>query len=964
MKSYLRILCAVIIGFVVTAPLFNGGTSLNPLAKPAHAQLSNLEFTNLIDQLNGLSTGQQIIDNINPTVFQELGALTNADLSDLISLDLDSIPSFPGISNSTLTILQDLPNGALDDLLSLDVSNFVDLGNLTDTVLGQIDDFINLGDVLSLDPNTLIGEFESILGGDISSLLNTADLFSNFDIGNLDAIAGNLGLDFGDFVNDLTGAINVNIGDFINLDFAELDLLGITDFNDLLGNLGLPTTVLDTLATDLGTTVANLLNVDLADLDLLGIGGLDDLSSIIGINPEDFLDDLVSGLGINPQDILGDFTNLIDLDLNNILDLDLDILSGLGLDNLDDIASLLGADINTLLGDLSTALNIPIGDLANLDLDVLTDVLDLGNIGEIADIIGLDPTNLLNNLSGALGIDIGDFTDIGLDALADLGLDNALDLVSAIGLDLDGFASVVGLSVDDLLNLDITGLTGALGIDSLGGLAGLAGVGVGTAVANLGASLGLSGSITVGGVTITFTAGTGGGAGCNSVFGLGCCNEPECLCSGWCYPPPSSCPGCYQGSACTWCQTSCDYIPDVHDDATQPFFDIEMMEYERWLVQDFFAGYILPSMMAMAEEITNVAMLQVVAIGGFFDAKMELETHRLLQEFHAQAHKDYHPSEGVCVFATNVRGLAMTQRRMDLTHSVMSTRAINRHLGIENDNGAVDVEQDLGEQFRSPLPPNTEYRSGRLKQFQDTYCNPRDNNEKLRFLCGNGGAGAPDPARVNTDVDYYGNFASQRTLPFDFVRTAAETTPAEREQLFDYIAMTKNLYGHKIPYRPPPSNFEIDPGYLVFQDNFQANPYAKYLSLRAMAAKRSVAENSFHAQTALKSQGDGAASGYMSVLLTELGMDGDAITEVLGGGPSYYAQMEVLTKKIYQNPHFYIDLYDKPANVERKLVALKAIGLMQEWDTLEVNLRTEMLSAVLLELGLLVEQERIQNDNE
>ena len=115
-------------------------------------------------------------------------------------------------------------------------------------------------------------------------------------------------------------------------------------------------------------------------------------------------------------------------------------------------------------------------------------------------------------------------------------------------------------------------------------------------------------------------------------------------------------------------------------------------------------------------------------------------------------------------------------------------------------------------------------------------------------------------------------------------------------------------------------------------------------------------------ETALKSKGNTTAASYMTSILYELGMEGDAINEMMKGGPSYYAQMEILTKKIYQNPQFYIDLYDKPANVKRKYVALKSVGLMQDWDTLEVKLRTEMLAALLLELGLIETQGRLQNE--
>ncbi|MCB1532128.1 MAG: hypothetical protein KDJ35_04575, partial [Alphaproteobacteria bacterium] len=57
-------------------------------------------------------------------------------------------------------------------------------------------------------------------------------------------------------------------------------------------------------------------------------------------------------------------------------------------------------------------------------------------------------------------------------------------------------------------------------------------------------------------------------------------------------------------------------------------------------------------------------------------------------------------------------------------------------------------------------------------------------------------------------------------------------------------------------------------------------------------------------------------------------------------------------KTIYQNPDFYANLYDKPANVARKGVALKAIELMLDRAIYESQLRREMATSVLLSTKL------------
>jgi hypothetical protein len=72
--------------------------------------------------------------------------------------------------------------------------------------------------------------------------------------------------------------------------------------------------------------------------------------------------------------------------------------------------------------------------------------------------------------------------------------------------------------------------------------------------------------------------------------------------------------------------------------------------------------------------------------------------------------------------------------------------------------------------------------------------------------------------------------------------------------------------------------------------------------------------------------------------------------------------MDILTKKMYQRPEFYTDLYDTPTNVDRKGVSLQAIGLMQDFDTLKSYLRQEMILAVLVEMELMREQSIIEDN--
>jgi hypothetical protein len=228
------------------------------------------------------------------------------------------------------------------------------------------------------------------------------------------------------------------------------------------------------------------------------------------------------------------------------------------------------------------------------------------------------------------------------------------------------------------------------------------------------------------------------------------------------------------------------------------------------------------------------------------------------------------------------------------------------------------------------------------------------------------GNGAPADS-ANRDIDYSRTAGDKNTLEVDF---GDENLTSDERDIF---ALASNLYDSTPSIRIPEASFESP----VLQQNI--------LDVRSIAAKRSVAENSLFAIAGMKALGSPAplnmlpggalpasipglegmgssenTRGYMSLLLERLGVAPEEITEFLGARPSYYAQMEVLTKKTFQNPDFYTNLYDTPANVARKGVAMQAIGLMQDFDTLNSYLRTEMMLSVILELEIMKMQDEVE----
>src|SRR5688572_27747737 len=130
------------------------------------------------------------------------------------------------------------------------------------------------------------------------------------------------------------------------------------------------------------------------------------------------------------------------------------------------------------------------------------------------------------------------------------------------------------------------------------------------------------------------------------------------------------------------CPTCCNcHGPIIADQTRIRVHVTNQFQLQRsWIVSEYFKLFILPAMMVMTTQLTSTMMHQVQIIGSLLDAKHQLESHRLFQQLTAQAHKDYHPSEGMCAIGTNVRSLATSERRSDLGQIAFSQRVIQRQL--------------------------------------------------------------------------------------------------------------------------------------------------------------------------------------------------------------------------------------------------------------------------------------------
>lgn len=380
-----------------------------------------------------------------------------------------------------------------------------------------------------------------------------------------------------------------------------------------------------------------------------------------------------------------------------------------------------------------------------------------------------------------------------------------------------------------------------------------------------------------------------------------------------------------------------DHDSDEHDDTrdiVNDHTDEQFEKHKQWMLDTVWTEWLIPNMQRLTEQISAVALWQMEAIGTLLDAKHQLETQRLFQQMSTIAYKDYTPSDGLCTVASMTRSLAGTERNVEMTSLILSQRAMERQLLKINTSATEAGVTD---------------RSSRFAQFQLRYCDSSDNNNGLQTVCQHDAA-IPNTV-LNKDIDYYRTVGQHINLDINL------NNPDITSDETDVFALQSNLYAHDVPQTYQAADMR---GNSADADS----ALQKYLDMRAIAAKRSVAENSYSEIAALKATGQTSVAltaQYLRAALLEMGISNEDAIRIIGENPSYYAQMEVLTRRMFQRPEFFVDLYDKPANIERKSVALQAVSVMQRRDIFKSALRTESMMSLLLELSLVREQDAILN---
>ena len=344
---------------------------------------------------------------------------------------------------------------------------------------------------------------------------------------------------------------------------------------------------------------------------------------------------------------------------------------------------------------------------------------------------------------------------------------------------------------------------------------------------------------------------------------------------------------------------------------------------DEWYINTFW-----PPLQAKIASMTNLFATNIerqnAQLGTFFEAANNVRSAGALQKGQAIAAKKFATSEALCRFATLAEGLPSSEANTDAIKITMSTRSLDRQL---LNKGSIS-----GEDKKGLLRGQDADKKARWRNYESVFCDPSDDNGQLTKVCK-----TTSDEQYNRDISYTRTLDQPLTLD---IGTGVGVT----KDVQNLNGLASNLYASDVMSK---SFSDADISNMGSADSIR-----KYMIFRSAIAKRAVAENSFSSIAALKAKGTPATAAATRRLLIELGMSEDEAKTFVSDNPSYYEQMEALTKKLYQSPAFYVNLMEGSPNVERQQAAMKSLELMQQRDIYKSMQRSEIMMATLLDVYL------------
>jgi hypothetical protein len=390
------------------------------------------------------------------------------------------------------------------------------------------------------------------------------------------------------------------------------------------------------------------------------------------------------------------------------------------------------------------------------------------------------------------------------------------------------------------------------------------------------------------------------------------------------------------------CCSPCTVLPLHQRTRTnvKNFIDEQYDKHKEFLEEKFWKERLLPAFQSFTQQSVQSDQQGETASASIADAQIANAAAARTAKGQAKDIRTYQGDQATCQMAAGARATAAAQAVGSEVTREVAAASMTRRLGRSEGGGGGGGGG--GSDARDPRDVDL---SARRDDFNTNFCSPTAWGGAFKDSCPSAGPLA------DRDIDW-NKLQEKWTLDLrpDYA-TQSRDSWTDDEKIVE--AMRQHLFGHQLPSSPSSESLK------------KYNVQVGYLNQRALEAKRNVAETSFNSFIGERTAADEGAKEWLDATLEQLGITLDAATQAkIGEKPSYYAIMEVLTKKMLQDPNFYTGLIKPGPQVAQTQASLQAVNLMQQRDVYESLLRSELILSLIVEMELAEQQGVVQSQTD
>lgn len=304
-----------------------------------------------------------------------------------------------------------------------------------------------------------------------------------------------------------------------------------------------------------------------------------------------------------------------------------------------------------------------------------------------------------------------------------------------------------------------------------------------------------------------------------------------------------------------------------------------------------------PMLQDRAAQYTVMEMDQARQIGAFIDAQERQKFDMIMSEREIDSNREHRPSNLVCVAGTNAQPM-------------MRARTIAKHFATAR------TREDILYSGNYDGQPNENGSAQHLTERWNHYCTNYADATSNFSTSGCAALGTTP----REDLEYARLILLHDTIEYTDTDTALKVEDMKRNMIEPFAT-------DRIPLE-------------VFASTMAKNAW---MERRKRRAQRNAAYDAFNFMIARRVPGSGDDTA-LDEIRTQYGMNTASFSP--NDNPSYHEVMKILTSERFKTKEFHMSLLTEPENLERELLNMNALQLVQTSDILDVTDRLNVLMAI------------------